>query len=173
MQFSKILKTKVRGRTPADQFQFLYLDNDNAFISFSDNTIRLMRTLFYSSSWAIGLCEDLIKHNKGESRYSTRSMVLIKIARFTDRIRSCAISNSDSKSNVLDRTPIVIPIRTYSSSWERPRLEATRKLGVFSVDTVCEKIMEDEGNWDCLSQFVRGILLEKRPDLDREVAQIP
>ncbi|KAG8290637.1 hypothetical protein J6590_078760 [Homalodisca vitripennis] len=57
--------------------------------------------------------------------------------------------------------------------WEWPRLEVTRKLGVFSVDTVCEKIMEDEGNWDCLSQFVRGILLEKKPDLDREVAQIP
>ncbi|KAG8260556.1 hypothetical protein J6590_093753 [Homalodisca vitripennis] len=54
--------------------------------------------------------------------------------------------------------------------WERPRLEATRKLGVFSVDTVCERIMEDEGNWDCLSQFVRGILLEKKPDLNREVA---
>uniref|UniRef100_A0A1B6J232 Reverse transcriptase zinc-binding domain-containing protein n=1 Tax=Homalodisca liturata TaxID=320908 RepID=A0A1B6J232_9HEMI len=57
--------------------------------------------------------------------------------------------------------------------WETPRLEATRKLGVFSVDTICEKIMEDEGNWDCLSQFVRGILLGKKPDLDREVAQIP
>ncbi|KAG8293123.1 hypothetical protein J6590_025222 [Homalodisca vitripennis] len=52
--------------------------------------------------------------------------------------------------------------------WERPRLEATRKLGVFSVDTVCANIMEDEGNWDCLSQFGRGILLEKKPDLDRE-----
>ncbi|KAG8240906.1 hypothetical protein J6590_099162 [Homalodisca vitripennis] len=44
---------------------------------------------------------------------------------------------------------------------------------VFSVDTVCENIMDDDGNWDCLSQFVRGILLEKKPDLDREVAQIP
>ncbi|KAG8273104.1 hypothetical protein J6590_028996 [Homalodisca vitripennis] len=41
------------------------------------------------SSWATGLCEDLIKQNKGESRYSTR-------------IRTCAISNSDSKSKVLD-----------------------------------------------------------------------
>ncbi|KAG8309940.1 hypothetical protein J6590_073737 [Homalodisca vitripennis] len=48
-----------------------------------------------------------------------------------------------------------------------------KKTRCFSVDTVCEKIMEDEGNWDCLSQFVRGILLEKKPDLDREVAQIP
>ncbi|KAG8301168.1 hypothetical protein J6590_058904 [Homalodisca vitripennis] len=38
---------------------------------------------------------------------------------------------------------------------------------IFSVDTVCKKIMEDEGNWDCLSQFVRGILLEMKPDLDR------
>ncbi|KAG8297666.1 hypothetical protein J6590_030174 [Homalodisca vitripennis] len=46
-----------------------------------------------------------------------------------------------------------------------------KKTRGFSVDTVCEKIMEDEGNWDCLSQFVRGILLEKRPDLDREVAR--
>ncbi|KAG8311938.1 hypothetical protein J6590_032912 [Homalodisca vitripennis] len=34
-------------------------------------------------------------------------------------------------------------------------------------------IMDDEGNWDCLSQFVRGILLEKKPDLGREAAQIP
>ncbi|KAG8335589.1 hypothetical protein J6590_064299 [Homalodisca vitripennis] len=33
-----------------------------------------------------GLCEDLIKQNKGESRYSTRSMVLIKIWPATDRI---------------------------------------------------------------------------------------
>ncbi|KAG8283131.1 hypothetical protein J6590_023662 [Homalodisca vitripennis] len=29
--------------------------------------------LFCLSSWATGLCEDLIKQNKGESRYSTRS----------------------------------------------------------------------------------------------------
>ncbi|KAG8246739.1 hypothetical protein J6590_077943 [Homalodisca vitripennis] len=111
--------------------------------------------------------------------YSTRgesiqyNVVLIKSTRVADRILTCAFSNSGSKSNVIDRSQIVIPIRTYSSSWERPRLEATRKLGVFSVDTVCEKIMEDEENWDCLSQFVRGILLEKKPDLDREVAQIP
>ncbi|KAG8281848.1 hypothetical protein J6590_050866 [Homalodisca vitripennis] len=34
-------------------------------------------------------------------------------------------------------------------------------------------IMEDEGNWDCLSQFVRGILLEKKPNMDREVALMP
>ncbi|KAG8275345.1 beta-catenin binding [Homalodisca vitripennis] len=34
-------------------------------------------------------------------------------------------------------------------------------------------VATDEGNWDCLSQFVRGILLENKPDLDREVAQIP
>ncbi|KAG8269607.1 hypothetical protein J6590_104086 [Homalodisca vitripennis] len=40
---------------------------------------------------------DLIKQNKGESRYSTRSMVLIKSATVTDRIRTCAIANSDSK----------------------------------------------------------------------------
>ncbi|KAG8254887.1 hypothetical protein J6590_106143 [Homalodisca vitripennis] len=52
--------------------------------------------------------------------------------------------------------------------WERPRLEATRKLG---VNTVCEKIMEDEGNW--VVKFIQGILLEKKPDLEREVAQIP
>ncbi|KAG8336416.1 hypothetical protein J6590_045382 [Homalodisca vitripennis] len=57
----------------------------------------------------LGLCEDLIKQNKGESRYSTRSMVLIKSARVTDRIRTCAISNSDSKSDVLDRSAIGTP----------------------------------------------------------------
>ncbi|KAG8335963.1 hypothetical protein J6590_055695 [Homalodisca vitripennis] len=34
--------------------------------------------LFYPSSRANGLCEDLIKHNRDESRYSTRSIVLIK-----------------------------------------------------------------------------------------------
>ncbi|KAG8333062.1 hypothetical protein J6590_009525 [Homalodisca vitripennis] len=28
--------------------------------------------------------------------------------------------------------------------------------------------MDDEGNWDCFLQFVRGILLENKPDLDRE-----
>ncbi|KAG8275726.1 hypothetical protein J6590_080719 [Homalodisca vitripennis] len=50
--------------------------------------------LFCPSSWAIGLCEDLIKQNNGESRYSTRSMVLKKSATATDRIRTCAISNS-------------------------------------------------------------------------------
>ncbi|KAG8250069.1 hypothetical protein J6590_005463 [Homalodisca vitripennis] len=41
-------------------------------------------------SYTTGLCEDLIKQNKGEIRYRTRSMV-------TDSIRTCAISNSDSK----------------------------------------------------------------------------
>ncbi|KAG8286266.1 hypothetical protein J6590_063940 [Homalodisca vitripennis] len=54
--------------------------------------------LFCPSSWATGLCEDLIKQNKGESQYSTRSMVVIKSTTVTDRTRSCAISNSDSKS---------------------------------------------------------------------------
>ncbi|KAG8305935.1 hypothetical protein J6590_058899 [Homalodisca vitripennis] len=52
---------------------------------------------------------NLIKRNKRESRYSTRSMVLIKSARVTDRIRTCAISNSDSKSNVLDSSAIGTP----------------------------------------------------------------
>ncbi|KAG8293063.1 hypothetical protein J6590_027170 [Homalodisca vitripennis] len=51
--------------------------------------------------WRRSKLEDLIKQNKGESRYSTRSMVLIKSARVTDRIRTCAISNSDSKSSDL------------------------------------------------------------------------
>ncbi|KAG8300359.1 hypothetical protein J6590_078337 [Homalodisca vitripennis] len=55
------------------------------------------------------LLRDLIKQNKGESRYSTRSMVLIKSATVTDRIRTCAISNSDSKSNVLDHSAIGTP----------------------------------------------------------------
>ncbi|KAG8294973.1 hypothetical protein J6590_090970, partial [Homalodisca vitripennis] len=40
-------------------------------------------------------------------------------------------------------------------------------------DNSGRNIMEDEGNSDCLLQVVRGILLEKKPDLDREVAQIP
>ncbi|KAG8305720.1 hypothetical protein J6590_062690 [Homalodisca vitripennis] len=44
---------------------------------------------------------------------------------------------------------------------------------VTSANVDYKLIMEDEGNWDCLSQFVRGILLEKKPDLDREVGQIP
>ncbi|KAG8333797.1 hypothetical protein J6590_103032, partial [Homalodisca vitripennis] len=43
---------------------------------------------------------DLMIQNKGESRYSTRSMVLMKSGKVTDRIRTCAISNSDLKSNI-------------------------------------------------------------------------
>ncbi|KAG8312107.1 hypothetical protein J6590_030022 [Homalodisca vitripennis] len=35
-------------------------------------------TLSCPSSWTTGLCEDLIKQNKGESRHSTRSTALIK-----------------------------------------------------------------------------------------------
>ncbi|KAG8315560.1 hypothetical protein J6590_067917 [Homalodisca vitripennis] len=65
--------------------------------------------LFCPSLWATGLCEDLIKQNKGESQYSTRSIVLIKSARATDRIRTFAISNSDPKSNVLDHSAIGTP----------------------------------------------------------------
>ncbi|KAG8305066.1 hypothetical protein J6590_096620 [Homalodisca vitripennis] len=72
-------------------------------------------TLFCSSSWATGLCEDLIKQNKGESRYSTRSMVLIKSATVTESIRTYAISNSDSKSNVLDHSTIGTP--TFTKAW--------------------------------------------------------
>ncbi|KAG8325110.1 hypothetical protein J6590_075860 [Homalodisca vitripennis] len=49
---------------------------------------RFLSTFSYSGfcvrkqgvSWATGLCKDYIKHNKGESRYSTRLMVLIKSA---------------------------------------------------------------------------------------------
>ncbi|KAG8251145.1 hypothetical protein J6590_086418 [Homalodisca vitripennis] len=52
---------------------------------------------------------NLIKQSKWESRYSTRSMVLIKSATVTDRIRTCAISNSDSKSSVLDHSAIGTP----------------------------------------------------------------
>ncbi|KAG8260675.1 hypothetical protein J6590_091471, partial [Homalodisca vitripennis] len=52
---------------------------------------------------------DLIKKNKRESRYSTRSMVLIKSAMVPDRSRTCAISNSDSNSNVLDHSVIGTP----------------------------------------------------------------
>ncbi|KAG8245036.1 hypothetical protein J6590_009111 [Homalodisca vitripennis] len=47
---------------------------------------RVMSSLFCPSSWATGLCEDLIKQNKGESRY-TKSMILIKSATVTDRIQ--------------------------------------------------------------------------------------
>ncbi|KAG8275530.1 hypothetical protein J6590_083698 [Homalodisca vitripennis] len=44
-------------------------------------------TLFCPSSWAAGLCEDLIKQNKGENqyKYSTSLIVLIKSATLTDR----------------------------------------------------------------------------------------
>ncbi|KAG8310408.1 hypothetical protein J6590_064436 [Homalodisca vitripennis] len=42
--------------------------------------------LFCPSSWAIDLCEDLIEQRKGESRYSTRSMVLILTATVIDKI---------------------------------------------------------------------------------------
>ncbi|KAG8315153.1 hypothetical protein J6590_076661 [Homalodisca vitripennis] len=36
--------------------------------------------LFCPSRWATGLCEDLIKQNKGKRRYSTKLIVLIKSA---------------------------------------------------------------------------------------------
>ncbi|KAG8335834.1 hypothetical protein J6590_058616 [Homalodisca vitripennis] len=49
------------------------------------------------------------ENNKGESRYSTRSIVLINSTRVTDRIQTCAISNSDSKPNVLESSAIGIP----------------------------------------------------------------
>ncbi|KAG8286314.1 hypothetical protein J6590_062817 [Homalodisca vitripennis] len=55
------------------------------------------------------VCEDLIKQNKGESRYSTRLIVLIKSATVTDRIQTCAIFNLDPKSNDLDRSAIGTP----------------------------------------------------------------
>ncbi|KAG8288289.1 hypothetical protein J6590_021056 [Homalodisca vitripennis] len=44
------------------------------------------KALFCPPSWATGLCEDLIKRNKGESRYSASSIVLIKSAMVTDRV---------------------------------------------------------------------------------------
>ncbi|KAG8261771.1 hypothetical protein J6590_066302 [Homalodisca vitripennis] len=46
--------------------------------------------------------------DKRESRYSTRSTVLIKSASVTDRIWTCAISNSDPKDDVLDHSAIDI-----------------------------------------------------------------
>ncbi|KAG8248194.1 hypothetical protein J6590_045228 [Homalodisca vitripennis] len=55
------------------------------------------------------MCEGLLSQNKGESQYSTRSMILVKSATVTDRIRTCAISNSEPKSNVLDRSAIGTP----------------------------------------------------------------
>ncbi|KAG8295394.1 hypothetical protein J6590_081504 [Homalodisca vitripennis] len=65
--------------------------------------------LFCPSSWTTGLCDDLIEQNEGESQYSTRSMVLIKSARVKDGFEP-ARSNSDSKSNILDRSAIGTPI---------------------------------------------------------------
>ncbi|KAG8283495.1 hypothetical protein J6590_016762 [Homalodisca vitripennis] len=62
------------------------------------NSLKTLKPLFCPSSWATGLCEDLIKQNKGESRYSTRLMVLIKSEKVTDRSRTCAVSNSDPNS---------------------------------------------------------------------------
>ncbi|KAG8292047.1 hypothetical protein J6590_047949 [Homalodisca vitripennis] len=57
---------------------------------------------------------DLIKQNKEESQYSTRVVLLIKNATVTGRIRTCAISHSDSKSNVLDHSAIGTPnMNTY------------------------------------------------------------
>ncbi|XP_046681477.1 uncharacterized protein LOC124368247 [Homalodisca vitripennis] len=53
--------------------------------------------------------------------------------------------------------------------WERPRLEATRTLGVFSVDSVCQVMLEGEDNWNCVSHFVQGILRAKKIDLDLNV----
>ncbi|KAG8246907.1 hypothetical protein J6590_073941 [Homalodisca vitripennis] len=55
-----------------------------------------------------GVCpsgsEDLIKQNKWESRYSKRSMGLIKSGSLTNKIRTYAITNTDSTSNVLDHS---------------------------------------------------------------------
>ncbi|KAG8262599.1 hypothetical protein J6590_050095 [Homalodisca vitripennis] len=51
----------------------------------------------------------LTKHDKVESRYGTRTMVLIKSATVTDMVRTCAVSNSDLKSNVLDHSGIGTP----------------------------------------------------------------
>ncbi|KAG8291821.1 hypothetical protein J6590_051722 [Homalodisca vitripennis] len=44
-----------------------------------------------------------------ESRYSTRSMVLIKSATVTDRISTCTISNSNPNADVLDRSDTGTP----------------------------------------------------------------
>ena len=51
--------------------------------------------------------------------------------------------------------------------WERPRLEAMNRLGALSVDSVCEKMLEGEDIWDCMSRFVQGILRTKKSDLDQ------
>ncbi|KAG8299029.1 hypothetical protein J6590_002997 [Homalodisca vitripennis] len=50
------------------------------------NRIHHCVASFYSSSWPNGLCEDLNKHYKEESRYSVRSITLVKCATATDRI---------------------------------------------------------------------------------------
>ncbi|KAG8292438.1 hypothetical protein J6590_040401 [Homalodisca vitripennis] len=68
--------------------------------------------LFCPSSWATGLCEDLIKQSKGESRYSTRLMVLVQRTQ-TGFEPACAISNSVPKSNDLDRSAVGTP-----DSWQ-------------------------------------------------------
>ncbi|KAG8273465.1 hypothetical protein J6590_019172 [Homalodisca vitripennis] len=54
-------------------------------------------------------CARILSKNKRESRYSTSWKVLIKSATVTDRIRTRAISYSDSKSNVFDRSVIGTP----------------------------------------------------------------
>ncbi|KAG8332200.1 hypothetical protein J6590_026370 [Homalodisca vitripennis] len=58
---------------------------------------RPFRLFFFPSSWTTGLCEELIKQNKKERRTSISLKVLIKSAMVTDRIRTCAISNSSLK----------------------------------------------------------------------------
>ncbi|KAG8252407.1 hypothetical protein J6590_057832 [Homalodisca vitripennis] len=63
----------------------------------------LSQQLLCPSAWAIGLCEQ----NKGKTRYTTKSMVLLKSATVTYRSLTCSISNSDLKSNALSTAPTV------------------------------------------------------------------
>ncbi|KAG8316341.1 hypothetical protein J6590_052552 [Homalodisca vitripennis] len=91
--------------------------------------------LFCPPSCATGLCEDLIKQNKGESRYSTRPMVLIKSAMVTDRISICVISNSDPKSNDLDRSAIATPKLLHTV--KQPKVSSVNTCYIKTVTTRC------------------------------------
>ncbi|KAG8335531.1 hypothetical protein J6590_065389 [Homalodisca vitripennis] len=43
---------------------------------------------------------------------------------------------------------------------------------MISVDTVCDRMLEDDDYWCCWSSFKQGILRAKKTDLDRNAGQI-
>ncbi|KAG8250766.1 hypothetical protein J6590_094614, partial [Homalodisca vitripennis] len=50
--------------------------------------------------------------------------------------------------------------------------EVTHTLGMISVDTVCDRMLEGKDYWCCWFSFAHGILRGKKTDLDRNVGQI-